>query len=321
MRVPSALTEQLRRAKHIAVTAHANPEGDALGSALALALGLQTLGKRAQVIFRHGFPHRYRALPHAHQVRRNVAAPVDLLVVVDCADLDRADLPNRWKRPRVPLVVIDHHPKRPPAEAVAAWVEPQAAATGELIAALLRTLKVPLNRDIATCLYAAILTDTGGFHFRNTNARVLRLAAALLGYGVDPQTLYDQLLETRSLRATRLLARMLAQARLEDKIGLCWAALSRADFRDTGTTDDDTENFVNFLRAVDGTRVAVLFREVAPDLVKVSLRAKDDKNVAAVAQQFGGGGHPAAAGCRLRCPLDWAVRQVLAALRRVLAQR
>jgi phosphoesterase RecJ-like protein len=318
MRVPEAIVERLRQCRHPVLTAHSNPEGDALGSALALALGLRAMGKRVQVVFRGGIPRRYRVLPSVEGVQKTVTPPVDLLVLLDCHTKERADLPRKWKRAKVPCLILDHHPVTPEDGALA-WIEPKAAATGEMVAALLKAMKVPMTKEIATCLYAALITDTGVFHFRNTTPKVLRLAAELLGYGVDPQAMADQLVEARTFQATGLLARMLSKAEFDEHFGLCWSAISLRDFEQTGTTEEDTENFVNFLRAVDGARVAVLFREVERGLVKVSLRAKDDTDVSSVARQFGGGGHPAAAGCRLNGSLRKTVARVLTAVRSVLS--
>lgn len=324
MRVPKTLPQRLRKAKRIAVTSHISPEGDALGSALALMMALQGLGKRVEVIFHDGVPKRYAFLPNVEKVRRAPSIKPDLLILVDCADLDRADLPQDLKEAPPSIVVIDHHLPKPetlnrgPETENFKWIEPKAAATGEMIAALLRALGVPMTKEIATCLYAALVADTGVFHFANTTPKVLRLAAQLLRHGVDPQELAYRVMEVRSFAATRLLARMLTKAKFEPEFGLTWSALSLRDFEQTGTTDEDTENFVNFLRAVEGTRVAVLFRQVRPDRVRVSLRAKDNTNVAAIARKFGGGGHPAAAGCRLKKPLKQAVRQVLRVVWEVL---
>ncbi len=315
MRVPETLLQKLREAKRIAVTSHVSPEGDALGSALALAMGLQRLGKRAEVIFSDGVPKRYAFLPNAERVLKVPSAKPDLLVLVDCSDLNRADLPQDLKEAPPTVIVIDHHPK---GRDGLNWVEPKAAATGEMVVALLKALRVPITKEIATCLYTALITDTGVFHFANTTPKALRLAAQLLRHGIDPQELAYRVMEGRSFAATRLLARMLTKAKFEPDIGLSWSALSLKDFEQTGTNDEDTENFVNFLRAVEGTRVAVLFRQVKPERVRVSLRAKDSTNVAMIARKFDGGGHPAAAGCRLKQPLRQAVRQVLKAVRKVL---
>lgn len=325
MRAPQTLVDRLRQCRHPVLTAHSNPEGDALGSALALALGLRALGKRAQVVFHGGIPRRYRVLPGAESVRQVVTPPVDLLVILDCPTRERADLPRKWQQAKVPSLIVDHHPSPSNGEKVKdealAWIEPKAAATGEMVAALLEALRVPMTKEIATCLYAAIITDTGVFRFANTTPRTLRLAAKLLNYGVNPQALADKLVESRSFQATELLARMLIKAKFEENLGLCWSTISLRDFEQTGTTDEDTENFVDFLRAVDGARVAVLFREVERGLVKVSLRAKDDTDVSLVARLFGGGGHPAAAGCRVNGSLRKAVTSVLRAARSVLSFR
>ncbi len=320
MRVPAKLVRTLQSADHIVVASHINPEGDAIGSALALAIGLQQMGKCVQVVCHNGVPQRYAFLPNAPSVLPEPTFPPHLLVLVDCAELERADVPSFLRDDPPSVIVIDHHPKQSAGNPHrwVVWVEPTAAATGEMVAALLKRLKVPLTIEIATCLYAALVSDTGVFRFQNTTPATLRLAAVLLEHGVDPQEIAYRVMESRSFAATRLLARMLQSAQFEPEIGLCWSVLTRKDFAQTGTSEEDTENFVNFLGAVEGTKVAVLFREVDSHLVKVSLRARDGVNVAAIAQLFGGGGHPAAAGCRLRQPVRKAVPTLLNAVRSAL---
>ncbi len=317
----------LKSAEKFVIASHASPEGDAIGSALALAMGLRKLGKRVEVVCHDGLPKRYAFLPESDKVRREPSFEPDSLVLVDCADLERADIPDSLKQNAKSIVVIDHHPyksaKRRSAQKGEAndwvvWVEPRAAATGEMIVALLNALKVPMTKEIATCLYVALISDTGVFHFSNTTPKILRLAASLLEYGVDPQELAYRVMEVRSFAATQLLGRMLSKAKFEPALGLCWSVLTLKDFAQTGTTDEDTENFVNFLRAVDGTRVAVLFREIEPKHIKVSFRSREGVDVSAIARQFGGGGHPAAAGCRVHQSLRSAVEAVLGAVRKSL---
>lgn len=327
MRIPTNLLLHLKSAEKFVIASHISPEGDAIGSALALAMGLKELGKRVEVVCHDGLPKRYAFLPESDKVRREPSFEPDSLVLVDCADLERADIPDNLKQNAKSIVVIDHHPyenaKRRSAQKGEAndwviWVEPRAAATGEMIVALLNALKVPMTKEIATCLYAALISDTGVFHFSNTTPKTLRLAASLLEYGVDPQELAYRVMEVRSFAATQLLGRMLSKAKFEPALGLCWSVLTLKDFAQTGTTDEDTENFVNFLIAVDGTRVAVLFREIEPKHIKVSFRSREGVDVSAIARQFGGGGHPAAAGCRVHQSLRSAVEAVLGAVRKSL---
>jgi len=330
MKIPKNLLQRLKSADKIVVASHISPEGDAIGSALALAMGLEKLGKQVEVICHSGLPKRYAFLPKADRIKQMPSFEPELLVLVDCADLERADLPDSLKKSASSVIAIDHHPCRS-AECEmlnaqgrkrerdwVAWVKPKAAATGEMIVALLNALKVPMTKEIATCLYAALISDTGAFHFSNTTPRTLRLAASLLEYGVDPQEMVYRVMEVRSFAATQLLGRMLRKAKFELELGLCWSVLTLKDFAKTGTNDEDTENFVNFLRAVEGTKVAVLFREIEPRYIKVSLRSKEGIDVSAVARQFGGGGHPAAAGCRVRQPLRSTVISVLNAVRKSL---
>ncbi len=321
MKIPRNLVQRLLNSDEIVIAFHISPEGDAIGSALALVIGLEKLGKRAEVVCHSGLPKRYGFLPMAHKIKRSPSFQPNLLVLVDCADLARADISDDLRKNVPSVIVIDHHPQklRQSEDKGLMWVEPKAAATGEMIAVLLKALKVPMTWEIATCLYAALISDTGVFHFRNTTPRTFRLAASLLKCGVDPQELAYRIMEVRSFAATQLLGRMLSKAKFEPELGLCWSVLTLKDFAQTDTTDEDTENFVNFLRAVDGTKVAVLFREIEPKLVKVSLRSKDEVDVAAIAQEFGGGGHPAAAGCRLRQSLSTSVNMVLNAVRKSLS--
>ncbi|MFA0782713.1 DHH family phosphoesterase [Fervidibacter sacchari] len=327
MKIPMNLLRRLKSAEKIVIASHVSPEGDAIGSALALAMGLKKLGKHAEVVCHNGLPKRYAFLPEADKIRRQPSLEPDLLVLVDCADLERADIPDDLKQNAKSVAVIDHHPYRNAKHECVrkgktngwiVWVEPKAAATGEMIVALLNALKVPMTKEIATCLYAALISDTGVFHFSNTTPETLRLAASLLEYGVDPQELAYRVMEVRSFAATQLLGRMLNKAKFEPTLGLCWSVLTLKDFARTGTTDEDTENFVNFLRAVDGTRVAILFREIEPKHIKVSFRSREGVDVSAIARQFGGGGHPAAAGCRVHKSLRSAVEAVLGAVRKSL---
>ncbi len=327
MKIPMNLLRRLKSAEKIVIASHVSPEGDAIGSALALAMGLKKLGKRAEVVCHNGLPKRYAFLPESDKIRQKPSFEPDLLVLVDCADLERADIPDSLKQNAKSVAVIDHHPyKKAEQESVPKekanswvfWVEPKAAATGEMIFELLKTLKLPTTKEIATCLYAALISDTGVFHFSNTTPKTLRLAASLLEYEVDPQEMAYRVMEVRSFAATQLLGRMLSKAKFERKLGLCWSVLTLEDFAQTGTSDEDTENFVNFLRAVEGTKVAVLFREIEPRQIKVSLRSKDGIDVSAIARQFDGGGHPAAAGCRVRQTLRSTVISVLKAVRKSL---
>ncbi|MGQ9462118.1 MAG: DHH family phosphoesterase [Candidatus Fervidibacter sp.] len=317
MRIPRKLVQCLKSSDEIVVASHIGPEGDAIGSAIALAIGLEKLGKNVEVVFHSGVPKRYSFLPGAEKVKRQPTLQPSLLVLVDCADLDRADIPESLRESAKSVIIIDHHPKvqnRNERNWIM-WVQPEVAATGEMVAALLKTLKVPMALEIATCLYAAIISDTGVFRFRNTRPETLRSAASLLEHGIDPQELAYRVMEVRSFAATKLLGRMLGKAKFDPKFGLCWSVLTRKDFALTGTIDEDTENFVNFLGAVDGAKVAILFREIEPRYIRVSLRSKDEGiNVAEIARQFGGGGHPAAAGCRLYQPLSSALEAVLNAV-------
>ncbi len=317
MRPPKALIDRFRSSERIIVTSHIHPEGDAVGSALGLGLILRSFGKEISVVFHHGVPRRFWFLPGTELVR-NGTSRCDLLVLVDLSQKDRADLPDQWKNRSCPTIVIDHHPGDDQrTESDVYWVEPNASATGEMVYHLIRSLGGTLTPPIATCLYTAIGADTGFFRYGNTTPAVLRIAARLLEHGVDPWTCAYFTMEERSLSSLRLLSRMLKRARSEG--GISWSLLDRDDFQATGTTDEDTEEFINFLRAIEGTQIAVLFRKPEGDTVFVSLRSNGNVDVSQIAKTFGGGGHRAAAGLRLRMPIKKAVSVVLSASRQRLA--
>lgn len=301
----------------MALTSHLHPEGDSVGSALALGLALQSLGKEPFVVFHHGIPRRFSYLPGQELVRLP-SSPPDLMVLLDVSQRERADLPERLKEATCPFLIVDHHPPSGEATVLSkmAWIEPQAAATGEMVYHLIRSLKANITSQIAACLYAALGADTGFFRYTNTNPRVLRLAATLLEKGVDPWIAAYHGAEERSLQSVRLLSRMLSRVRSHD--GLSWSYCEPRDFHITQTTDEDTEEFVNFLRAIEGTKVAVLFRNVEGRKVRISFRANGQVDVAAIARRFGGGGHPAAAGCRMELSLKKAIPLVLSAVSEAL---
>jgi phosphoesterase RecJ-like protein len=302
------------------IACHVRPDGDALGSLLGLGLGCEQLGKSVVLLSPDGVPERYRFLPTWERVVTAAEATFDLAVGVDADGRERLGSAETAVLGTPCVIDIDHHTGPEPFGDIQ-WVEPTAAATGELVARLLDTLEVPFTREIACCLMTAILTDTGGFRFTNVTANALRLAARLTELGAPPAPIYQAVYEQKSLPAARITGRALAGMVATAGGALAYAALSGADFAAAQASDEDTEGIVNELRAVAGVRAALLFREEPDGQVRVSLRARDRTDMAAVAARFGGGGHRAAAGCTLPGPLEHAVRQVVAATEHELEVR
>lgn len=311
---------QIRKANKILLACHIRPDADALGSLLGLSLGLQRLGKQVQAVSADGVPELYRFLPAWEQVRTTPESEFDLAIGLDADGSDRLGA-NEAAVLGAPVTIdLDHHTGPDPFGEIQV-VDPSAAATGELVFDLLAELGVPLDQEIATCLLAAILTDTGSFRFSNVTDDTFTKAAALVRAGAHPAPIHEAVYGTRPFAASCLLGRLLSTLERSDDGSIVWGYLSQQDFRETGTTTEATEGFVDQVRQVDGSRVALFLREEANGEVRVSLRSRGDVNVARIAEEFGGGGHIPAAGCTLEGPLLQAVRRVVDAARREMENR
>ncbi|HUJ79998.1 MAG TPA: bifunctional oligoribonuclease/PAP phosphatase NrnA [Nitrospiria bacterium] len=315
-RAAQAALEQHQRCL---ISTHVSPEGDALGSALALAHALRGMGKEALVINRDPVPRLLDFLP-AEGLYRRVDRPdegYDLLVVVDCGDLERTALFRDW---RPPLVVnIDHHITNKQFGQVN-WVDPGAAATAVMIADLLGALRVDISKEIALCLYTALMTETGSFKYSNTTPAVFRLAAELAERGVQPAWVSQKIFERNTVNRLKLLGALLERMELSPDRTVAWVTIPAELFARTGTTAEDAEDFVNYPRSLTETEVAILLRDAEPGRVKVSFRTSGEVDVAAIASQFGGGGHRKAAGCTVAGTLDTVRPKVIEAAERAVRQ-
>ena len=306
--------EAVHRAETIALCAHVNPDGDTLGSCLALRLGLTSLGKTADVFCDDRVPDSLRFMPGADAVRpaEEAAACYDLLLSVDVPNGDRmggvAALRDRCAR----TAQVDHHGTNPGFMAENC-VDPKASATGLIVRELLDRLGVALSRDIATCLYVAISTDTGNFSF-NTTTEAFEVAGELVALGLPLSNLYRVLFKERSKPQVLLLGRALSSLRFYRDGLITVMTLSEADFAACGALQEHAEAIVNFGLDVTGVKLSVLARENGEGGVKASLRAVEPYRVDTVAAAFGGGGHMLAAGCTLSDSLESAVSRLLAAM-------
>ena len=319
LRERQAVQAALERSTRCLISTHVSPEGDALGSALALAHALRGMGKETLVVNRDPVPRLLDFLP-AGGLFRQVSRPdkgYELLVVVDCGDLERTALFNEW---RPPLIVnIDHHITNKQFGQIN-WVEPDASATAEMIAVLLGDMRVPLTKDIALCLYTALMTETGSFRYSNTTPAVFRLAAELADLGVQPAWVSQKIYERNTVSRLKLLGALLERMELNSDRTVAWVTIPSELFGRTGTTAEDAEDFVNYPRSLTETEVAILLRDAEPGRVKVSFRASGNVDVAAIAAQFGGGGHRKAAGCTVAGTLDAVRSKIIDAAERAVRQ-
>ncbi len=296
MRIPDELIHFIAREKKFLIATHVNPEGDALGSALALSMALEAMEKETIVYDRDPVPESYRFLPGHERFTTSllsITPGAPPLILLDCNEPGRAGIDG------VPIpfsAVIDHHETEKEFGEIR-WIEPRAAATGAMVFALLKKLRVRITRDMATNLYTAIAIDTGTFRYSNVTADVLRDAAELVEMGADPAAVAEGLYETWSRGRFMLLIDVLNTLEMSD--GLAMTVATKEMFMRTGTTAEHTENFSNFPRMMKENVVSAFFRETE-DGWKVSLRSKGAVNVARIAEEFRGGGHRNAAGYRVK---------------------
>ncbi len=309
---------ELRAARSVLIGTHVNPDGDAYGSALALSHYLDALGIENEVLCHHPERANLSFLPGVSRISSTPRRErYDLGIVVDLDALYRLGRVEPYFAQCDRLVVIDHHvPHEAPGDL--RIVETSAAATCEILSWLLVQLGAEITPEIANCLLTGIVTDTGSFRFRNTSAESLRLASVLLEKGADISLISEAVFQSKSLGSARLLGLLLDRMELARDNRISWSVLRFADFERLGAMDEDTEGFVNELLSISTVQIAALFREVKPETVRVSLRSRGDYDVAAVAREFGGGGHRNAAGCSFDLPVEQAVEQLVEGIKRCL---
>lgn len=306
--------EALRFHDAFLVACHVEPDPDCVGSMLALGWALERTGKRVTCVSPDPLVPAWRFLPRTESVVRPDAVTPDweALVVVDC-ELERTGPVAEWKDRARQVINIDHHVTNPGTGDVN-LIDADAAAAAEIIYRLIRKMGLELEAEAATLLYAALMADTGSFRFSNTNAQALGIAADLVDHGASPAEISRQMYDTRSWAYVKLLGRVLETLERGPDGFVAWITVTQAMIAAEGARSNETEGFIQYPRMIDGVEVAVLFREVGPGETRVSFRSKGSVDVSAIARRLGGGGHPQAAGCTLKLPLDEARPLVLARL-------
>jgi phosphoesterase RecJ-like protein len=304
----------LREASSVAVLAHVNPEGDAIGSTLAAALSLRAAGKRTGAFNAHPVPSDLLELPGASEMRQVVPPEhaYDCFLVVDTATLARTGGLLDGRRPGAMVVNVDHHAGNARFGDVN-WIEPDASSTGEMVLRLLRRMGLPISREVAANLYAAILTDTGGFRYGNTTAASLRAAADLVDAGAVPDAIARGFSAHRVVGEWRLLGEVLTGMQTSQDGRVAWIEVTASACRRAGVGMEVSEDFIQYARDLAGVRVAVAFKEISADEIRVSFRSSGSLDVTGLAATFGGGGHRNAAGCIVRGGLAGVKTAVLAA--------
>jgi len=291
------IRDELMRRSRFLITSHARPDGDSIGSQVAMAAALRALGKSVRMINRDAPPPAYLAFPGVGDIvvadRVDEAESFDAAIVMECSDLAR---PGVAGLDRFFLINIDHHAGNTLYGAVN-WFDESAAACGEMVADVIDVLDVPWTREIGTALYLAILTDTGSFRHGSMTARTFEVCRRAIDAGVDPVFLAQTVFDSSSIGKLKLIGALLAGMRIEADGRLAVLELSDALLAQTGTTVYDTDGIINMpFMANEIQAVALVRAEGTPQQVRVSLRSKGDVDVRAIAGNFGGGGHRNASG-------------------------
>jgi len=303
----------LRIYSNFLLTTHINPEGDALGSMLALGQLLEGMGKKAIMVSDHKVPSVYEFLPKSELIRTRMDKNIDydVAVVVDCPNLDRVGRVKELIKDDKMILNIDHHVSNINFGKVN-WVNAKVSSCGEMIYSLFKEMDCKIDKDIATNLYITILTDTGSFRYSNTSSQTHRIAGELIEHGLDVSTIQSKIYERRGANEIKLLGFALSDLKVEEEGKIAYITITCNMAKERNIELKGTEEFVNFPRSVDGVEVALFFREEKNGSIHISFRSKSDIDVNKIASVFGGGGHAKASGCLIKGRMDEVKEKVLA---------
>jgi len=313
------ILETLRKHESFCIVGHVRPDGDCIGSQLGLALALQNEGKTVTVWNHDAMPQKYKFLNSAGLFGKpRGGEKFDCVIATDCASFERLGQAGGCIGDRKVFINIDHHESNT-RYADVNWVSPREPSTGELIFKLLKVARWPITPAIADQLFTAVSTDTGSFQYSNTRPGTFHVGAELVTRGANLAKICDEVYQSYPLSRARLLKHVYSTFRLTAENRIAWFWLKQKDFARTGAQSDDTEGLIDHIRAIEPVVVACVFEEQEPQLTRLSLRSKSAQvNVSEICRQFGGGGHPAAAGARIPGTALAVQRKVIAAVKRAL---
>jgi phosphoesterase RecJ-like protein len=312
----AAIKTRIEAANSILVVSHVRPDGDAIGSLLALGLALQGAGKNVQMVLNDGAPAAFRHLPGWEQIRKEPQGEVDLFITVDCADFRRTG--KQFENFRKPEINIDHHVTNERFGQLN-LIESDAVATAAILTDYLPEWGLTITPEVAAALTTGIVTDTLGFHTSNTTPAAMRQTAVLMETGIDMPDLYKRALLSHSFQAARYWGAGLSS--LKSDGGIVYATLTMAERKAAGYGGNDDADLINFISSIDGYKVGMIFVEQHDKHVKISWRAlQAGVDVSKIAKQFDGGGHAAAAGADIAGTLEDIQARVLQATREMLKQ-
>lgn len=307
MSPPAELIERIHAGKRFVIASHQRPDGDAIGSAMSMALALRAIGKEAIVVTDAIPPVFLQPFPDVESMRitPEVTDTFDAALIMECSELARTGVKGL---DRSPVMNIDHHPGNT-GYGVVNWVDEAAAACGEMAFSLIEALGAPLSKEVATHIYLAVLTDTGSFHFSHLTPRTYEIAKRCVEAGADPQWIARTHYDSNSLARVRIFGAVMNGMVIVDEGRVALLSITRQTMTDLGGTNDDLEGLINFPLTVKDIEAVAFFKEIGDGDWRVSLRSKGAVDVGAIARWLGGGGHTNAAGCSITGALDAVQKQ------------
>ena len=308
----SQVVELIENKSRFAITTHIKPDGDGVGSSLGLCWLLRSLGKRADVLVHGSIPIAYQSLPGADEIRdtNTINGDYDAVFVIECSDLERPGISGLETQV---TVNIDHHTTSEHFGTIN-WIDSTASAVGEMIFNLCKAIGGRITKEIAECVYMALVTDTGSFHFSNTSERTLKVASELIKAGARPAKISEAVYNNYEWSRIELLRQVLATVKRDETGRIATLRQTIEMQQSSGAVDGDNNGFVNIPLAARDVVAVIYTREVGPNSFRASLRSKGDINVARVAELFGGGGHKNAAGLAIEGDWDQKEQELIAAV-------
>jgi bifunctional oligoribonuclease and PAP phosphatase NrnA len=304
---PAELVERIRNGQRFVIASHQRPDGDAIGSSMAMALALKALGKEATVVTDAIPPVFLQPFPDVESIRitPEITDTFDAALIMECSELSRTGVSGL---DRSPVMNIDHHPGNKGYGAIN-WVDESAAACGEMVFSLIEAIGAPLTKAIATHVYLAVLTDTGSFHFSHLSPRTYDIARRCVEAGADPQWIARTHYDSNSLARVRIFGAVMNGMVIVDEGRVALLSITRDKMTDLGGTNDDLEGLINFPLTVKDIEAVAFFKEIGDQDWRVSLRSKGNVDTGAIARANGGGGHTNAAGCAAKGDLEAVYKQ------------
>jgi phosphoesterase RecJ-like protein len=300
--VVGEIVDSIATRKRFVISSHSRPDGDSIGSQLAMAFALRALGKEVRVVNRDAAPAPLMAFPGVAEIEiaGQVEGAFDAAIIMECGDLTRTGVAGL---DQFFVINIDHHPGNTGYGRIN-WFDSTAAACGEMVYELIGALGVPLSVEMATHIYVAILTDTGSFHYSSISPRTFEICREALVAGVEPVLVARHVYDSNNIGRLRLFGTVLSAMQLDSTGRIAMVYLDHEMARAAGGTYDDTEGLINLPLTVKEIQAVVFFKQIEGEQYRVSLRSKGDVDIGAVAAEFGGGGHKNAAGCTVSGGID-----------------